>query len=126
METFENIRLLREMRGMSQETLAEMTGYRDRSSIAKIEAGLVDLSESKIAAFAKALSVSPAELMGFSVDTSPAKETTAPLAPDEQQLINDYRRLSTAGKEYILQTMAMALRSYSEKNNASSDLEKAN
>lgn len=66
METHENIKFLRERLGMSQEVLAEKTGYRDRSSIAKIESGKVDLSQSKIAAFAAALNVSPAQLMGIS------------------------------------------------------------
>lgn len=65
METNENIKYLREKLGLSQETLAEMVGYSDRSSIAKIEAGKVDLSQSKIAAFAAALSVTPAQLMGL-------------------------------------------------------------
>ena len=65
METHENIKYLREKQGMSQDTLAEKVGYKDRSSIAKVEAGKVDLSQSKIAAFAAALSVSPAQLMGF-------------------------------------------------------------
>lgn len=50
---------------MSQDTLAELTGYKDRSSIAKIEKGEVDLAESKIREFAKALRVSPQELMGW-------------------------------------------------------------
>ena len=66
MKTNENIKLLRERRGLSQEELALKVGYKDRSSIAKIEAGLVDLTQSKIAAFASALCVSPAELMGIS------------------------------------------------------------
>ena len=66
METHENIKILREKRGLSQEELALRVGYKDRSSIAKIEAGLVDLSQSKIAAFASALSVTPAQLMGIS------------------------------------------------------------
>lgn len=65
METYENIRALREQLGLSQEMLAEKTGYKDRSSIAKIESGLVDLTQSKIAAFAKALNVTPAYLMGI-------------------------------------------------------------
>ncbi|MBR3751609.1 MAG: helix-turn-helix domain-containing protein [Ruminiclostridium sp.] len=65
METYEMIKLLREERGFSQGQLAEMVGYRDRSSIAKIESGKVDLSQSKIAAFAKALGVTPAYLMGY-------------------------------------------------------------
>ena len=62
-KTFENIKCLREKRGFSQEELATMVGYKDRSSIAKVEAGLVDLSQSKIAAFADALGVTPAQLM---------------------------------------------------------------
>lgn len=65
METYENIKLLREKLGLSQEELAERVGYKDRSSIAKIESGYVDLAQSKIAMFAKALNVSPGELMGI-------------------------------------------------------------
>lgn len=65
METHENIKALREKLGMSQIDLALRVGYKDRSSIAKIESGLVDLSQSKIAAFAKALNVTPAQLMGI-------------------------------------------------------------
>lgn len=71
METNENIKYLREKLGLSQEALAEMVGYSDRSSIAKIEAGKVDLSQSKIAAFAAALSVTPAQLMGLDNATTP-------------------------------------------------------
>ena len=50
---------------MSQDRLAELTGYKDRSSIAKIEKGEVDLAESKIREFAKALKITPQELMGW-------------------------------------------------------------
>ena len=62
---YKNIRSRRTELKMSQDTLAELTGYKDRSSIAKIEKGEVDLSESKIREFAKALKVSPQELMGW-------------------------------------------------------------
>lgn len=68
METHENIKILREHLGLSQEALAEKVGYGDRSSIAKIEAGKVDLSQSKIAAFASALNVTPAQLMGLDIE----------------------------------------------------------
>ena len=61
---YRNIRSRRTELKMSQDTLAELTGYKDRSSIAKIEKGEVDLSESKIREFAKALKVAPRELMG--------------------------------------------------------------
>lgn len=59
-------------RGMSQDTLAKLTGYTDRSSIAKIEKGLVDLQQSKIELFAKALGTSSRELVGWSNDNSPS------------------------------------------------------
>lgn len=77
METHENIKRLREKLGWSQEELAEKVGYTDRSSIAKIEAGKVDLQQSKIAAFAAALSVSPAQLMGID-NTFPPNITPLP------------------------------------------------
>lgn len=59
------IRELREKIGMSQQELAELTGYTSRSSIAKIEKGEVDLPQSKIALIAKALKTTPSKLMGW-------------------------------------------------------------
>lgn len=61
-----NIKEKRKKLGMSQEQLAKLVGYTDRSSIAKIEKGNVDLSQSKILEFAKALKTTPSELMGWS------------------------------------------------------------
>lgn len=61
-----NIKEKRKKLGMSQEQLAKLVGYTDRSSIAKIEKGNVDLSQSKIVEFAKALKTTPSELMGWS------------------------------------------------------------
>ncbi len=65
MLTHENIRALRLQRRLSQSTLATMVGYTDRSSIAKVEAGLVDLQESKLRLFAQALGVTLPQLLGF-------------------------------------------------------------
>lgn len=61
---YTKIRVLRKQAKMSQEDLAKKTGYTDRSSIAKIESGLVDITQSKILAFAEALGVTPQYLMG--------------------------------------------------------------
>lgn len=69
---YQNIKSRRTELKMSQDTLAELTGYKDRSSIAKIEKGEVDLAESKIREFAKALKVSPQELMGWDEPDEPA------------------------------------------------------
>lgn len=66
LDLYKNIKSLRLSKELSQEQLAAMTGYKDRTSIAKIEAGKVDLSQSKIIEFAKALGVTPSYLMGWS------------------------------------------------------------
>lgn len=63
-DLYKNIRKFRIEQKMSQDTLAKLTGYTSRSSIAKIEKGEVDLPLSKIEAFADALNVDPSELMG--------------------------------------------------------------
>ena len=62
---YKNIKARRLELKMSQDRLAELTGYKDRSSIAKIEKGEVDLAESKIREFAKVLKITPQELMGW-------------------------------------------------------------
>ena len=61
---YKNIKSRRQDLGMSQTELAKKCGYTDRSSIAKIESGKVDLPQSKIKTFADALGVSAADLMG--------------------------------------------------------------
>lgn len=63
MNLYSNIRRLRKARKMSQDDLAKRAGYTDRSSIAKIEKGLVDLNQSKIQIFADIFGVTPSELM---------------------------------------------------------------
>lgn len=61
----QNIRIYREKLGMSQLELAKKLGYKDRSTIAKIENDTNDLTQSKIAAIAKVLETTPATLMGW-------------------------------------------------------------
>ena len=65
LDLYKNIKQLREEKGLSQDELAKLTGYTSRSSIAKIEKGEVDLQQSKILAFAKALGTTPGKLMGL-------------------------------------------------------------
>lgn len=71
LDLYINIRQLRKDLGLSQQELAEKLGYNDRSSIAKIESGNVDLPQSKIEAFAKVLGVKASELMGWTDDPLP-------------------------------------------------------
>ncbi len=67
-DLYKNIKALRLQRGMSQEELAEKTGYTSRTSIAKIEAGQVNLPADKIVKFANALNVMYSELVGWTYD----------------------------------------------------------
>ena len=61
---YKNIKDRRKALKMTQQELAEKIGYTDRSSVAKIESGIVDLSQSKILQIAKALETTPSDLMG--------------------------------------------------------------
>lgn len=65
LELYKNIKERRLKLGMTQTELAEKLGYSDKSAIAKIESGKIDIPQSKIVAFAKALHTSPSELMGW-------------------------------------------------------------
>ncbi len=65
MTTGQIIKMMREERGMTQETLAELMGYSHKSSINKIELGKADLPQSKIVAFARIFNVSPCEILGY-------------------------------------------------------------
>lgn len=62
----ERIKSQREYMGLTQEALAEKLGYKNKTSITKIENGINDIPQSKVVAFAKALDTSVAYLMGWS------------------------------------------------------------
>ena len=63
MTMYDRIKKLRLEQDMTQETLAKKVGYKGRSMIARVESGQVDLSQSKVKAFAKALNTSIDYLM---------------------------------------------------------------
>lgn len=74
LELYKNIKRRRQQLKMTQTDLALKMGYADKSMIAKIEKGNVDLPLSKILAFANALETTPGELMGWDYETE-ATET---------------------------------------------------
>ena len=65
LQLYKNIKQRRLELGMTQTDLAKKLGYADKSMIAKIEKGSVDLTQSKIIAFADVLDISPGDLMGW-------------------------------------------------------------
>ena len=56
------IKHLRENKKLSQSELATLVGYKDKTAIAKVEAGKVDLPQSKISAFARELNTTTSYL----------------------------------------------------------------
>lgn len=77
---YDRIKSRRTELGLTVEELAHKMGYRDKSSISKIENGKADIPQSKIAAFADALQTTPAYLMGWEEQPAPAasREPTVP------------------------------------------------
>ena len=75
---YDRIKSRRTELGLTVEELAHKMGYKDKSSISKIENGKADIPQSKIAAFADALQTTPAYLMGWEEQQEPKKPTIPP------------------------------------------------
>ncbi len=83
----ENIKKRRDELGLSQEELAAQLGYKSRSTIAKIETGENDITQSKIEAFARVLQTTPAKLMGWEDGKKEYKlRSIARLEQNEQEI----------------------------------------
>lgn len=78
----ERINKIRNEKGMTQDELARAVGYKSRSTIAKIESGERDVSQSMVIKFAKALNTTTAVLMGNDNDDNKAVQSPAPSDDD--------------------------------------------
>ena len=92
LKLYENIKRRRLELGLTQTQIASKLGYADKSMIAKIEKGQIDLPQSKIMAFAQVLKMDPGLLMGW--DDSSSSELVIPQVSDDEQVFLDmYRAL---------------------------------
>lgn len=73
------IRRLRLSKAMTQDELAKKVGYTSRSSINKIEKGMVDLPRSKIVELADALDTTASYLMGWEEEETPSDPLRVPV-----------------------------------------------
>lgn len=89
----DRIKNRREELGLSQDELAEKMGYKSRSTIAKIEKGVNDVSQKTIVKFAEALSTSVADLMGW-IEEDTKKEP----APEDELSAVKKQLLDWVGK----------------------------
>ena len=82
--------------GMTQQELAERSGYKTKSAINKIELGLRDLPQKKIAAIAQALGVTPGYLMGWDEEPEEMGTIAASVIKDVNllNLVRAYLKMS--------------------------------
>lgn len=78
MSVGQNIRKAREEKQMTQDELAKRMGYKSRSTIARIENGDNDVSQSKLKKFSEILDVSISFLLDGDDPTNPASESDEP------------------------------------------------
>lgn len=105
----DNIRKKRKLLGLSQIRLASMAGI-SQAGISGIESGKVTRMPytDTIAKIASALDCSVSDLMGDASEEA----NTGQLTAQEKKLVEDFRSLNQQGREYVLQSMAMAVRIY--------------
>lgn len=89
--------------GLSQRDLAEMLGYSHHSTVARIESGAVDLSQSRLVQFADALQTTPALLMGWEKEPEDLADLAAAILQDTDLLvmIEKIRGLSIPDREAV-------------------------
>lgn len=99
---YQNIKKRRIEIGMSQEELAEKLGYKSRSTIAKIEAGVNDITQSKIISFAKALNTTVGYLMGDDEETPTIKPVERKLTNNEKIFLEEINDLTEEEQQKVL------------------------
>jgi hypothetical protein len=75
-------------------------GYSNHSTITRIEAGKVDLPQSRIAQFAKVLGTTPAHLLGWDAEPEDLGATAAAVLVDPALLsmVQEFQTLSESDK----------------------------
>lgn len=102
----ENILAMRKKLGLTQEELAKRMGYKSKSTINKIELGVNDIPQGKIAQFAEVLCTTPAHLMGWDQEVP---VTEPKLSEGEQILLDLFRKIPEDKQQLVLQMIRAAL-----------------
>lgn len=101
----------RQLLKMTQEELAVRSGYTSRSSINKIERGIVDLPRSKIIAIAEALGTTPTYIL-FGQEQEEENPPAEPkLLEGEEELLQLIRLMPAEMKALYIETLRATLKS---------------
>ena len=93
---------------LTQEELAKRMGYKSKSTINKIEMGINDIPQSKIARFAEILGTTPSFLMGWDEEEKDPPEEPK-LSEGEEMLLELFRRVPEEQQTLVLQMIRAAL-----------------
>ena len=103
------IKELRLANGLTLEQVADVVGV-GKSTVRKWETGMIaNMKRDKIALLAKALSTTPAYLMGW-FEEEPV-ENTITVTEDEQKLLDLFRMVPENQQQMVLQMINVALKS---------------
>lgn len=102
----EKIRTARIKAKLTQDDLAKLVGYTSRSSINKIEKGLVDLPRSKLIKIANSLGVSPSYLMGWEDEEEKNPPLPDGLTEDERFWVDIYRNVSPEIQDLLIKMVS--------------------
>ena len=106
-ELSRKIKELRLAKKMTLEQVADIVGV-GKSTVRKWETGMIaNMKRDKIALLAKALSTTPAYLMGWNEMESP--KNYIEVTEDEQKLLELFRRIPEGQQPMVLQMIEVAL-----------------
>ena len=92
---------------MTTEELGNIIGVQ-RSAISKYEQNRVDLKSKQIQLIAQAIECAPSSLL--------PDDAEDPISADEAFLLDVYRKLSRAGRDYLMQQLTIASNMFGEKS----------
>lgn len=101
----DKILYMRKQLGLTQEELARRMGYKSKSTINKIELGINDIPQSKIAQFADVLGTTPAHLMGWEEETKKNSPNELQLTEGEKKWLELYNRVSDETKDVLVKML---------------------
>lgn len=103
----ERIKMKRIEKGWSQRDLAAKMNYSNHSTIGKIEAGKVDIPQSRVVQFAEVLNTTVAYIMGWEeqIESDPvgAAELHFEMIMDEDlaEIFEDFKKLDATKKKIV-------------------------
>lgn len=105
----ERIKARRQELKWSQRELSDRMGYQNHSTITKIEAGKVDIPQSRIVQFAEVLGVSIAHLMGWEDDQTEKSAQEDGLTENMRALIEFVQSVPEDKAAMVLRVMKSIL-----------------